>query len=83
MYNSEQTDAIPTSASLLQNRLLAAGLPVSIWHKKWSEKFTIMNDGNKVGYANDSGWYFCAETYDEFIETYSRFHNRGVVKPCR
>lgn len=83
MLNSEQKDAITTSASLLQNRLLAAGLPVSIWHKKWSERFTMVNDGNKVGYANNSGWYFSAETYDDFIEQYSRFHNRGIVKPCR
>ena len=65
------------------NLLLSAGLPSAIWHKKWSEKFNIQEEGTKVGYANDSGWFFYAEGKDEFIEQYSMFHNRGVIKPCR
>lgn len=64
------------------NVLLAAGLPSAIWHKKWSERFEMIEEGTKVGYANDSGWFFYAEGKDEFIEQYSRFHNRGVINPC-
>jgi hypothetical protein len=65
------------------NLLLAAGLPMAIWHKKWSARFEMQEEGVKVGYANASGWFFYAETKDEFIEKYSIFHNRGIIKPCR
>ena len=65
------------------NLLLSAGLPSSIWHKKWAERFNMQEEGTKVGYANDSGWFFYAEGKDEFIEQYSMFHNRGVINPCR
>jgi hypothetical protein len=65
------------------NTLLTAGLPSAIKHKKWSEIFYLIKDGDKVGYANKGGWFFHAETKDEFIEQYSTFHNRGVIKPYR
>jgi hypothetical protein len=63
--------------------ILVAGLPVAIWHKKWSARYEMQEEGVKVGYANASGWFFYAETKDEFIEKYSIFHNRGIIKPCR
>lgn len=81
--NSEKEVEVTQSSGNISNAVLAAGLPSAIWHKKWSERFDMMEDGDKVGYANSSGWFFYAETKDEFIEQYSRFHNRGVIKPCR
>jgi hypothetical protein len=76
-------DSQTNTTAIDANTMLAAGLPFGIWHKKWSERFNMTEDGSKVGYANESGWFFYAETKDEFIEKYSTFHNRGVIKPCR
>ena len=64
-------------------QLLVEGFPSAIWVKEWSERFDILKDGNKVGYANSSGWFFYAETKDEFIEEYSMLYNSGVINPCR
>jgi len=61
--------------------MLKCGIPKSIWHKKWDEKFNLIQDGNLVGYSNNNGWYFNAESRDEFIQKYSILHNRGIIKP--
>lgn len=66
----------------LQQKLIEAGIPVNIWHKRWNERFSLMSDGNVVGYANLGGWYIKDETFHGFIEQYSILKNRGIVKPC-
>lgn len=83
MFNRMKKDELTTETPADAKPVLAAGIPLAIWVKEWSERFDILEDGKKIGYANDSGWFFYAENKDDLIQEYLKLHNKGVINPCR
>ena len=62
-----------TQGEALLQKLWKNYIPQKIYNRKTMNTYHLSYDDNNAGYRNETGWYFTADNYDDFIKQYCQF----------